>query len=106
MSSFAIAKPFPRPSLVVFVALQSLDVLTTLIGLRIGASEGSMFIGNLMRVGPIAALLISKIFAVILISLALKFRKPRVVVFLNYWSAAVVSWNLVMIAMSGFRGIG
>jgi hypothetical protein len=106
MSSFAVAKPFPRPSLIVFVALQSLDVLTTLIGLRIGASEGSMFIGNLMRVGPIAGLLISKIFAVILVLVALKFRKPRVVVFLNYWSAAVVSWNLLMILMSGFRGIG
>jgi hypothetical protein len=74
--------------------------------LRIGASEGSMFIGNLMRVGPIAGLLISKIFAVILVLVALKFRKPRVVVFLNYWSAAVVSWNLLMILMSGFRGIG
>jgi hypothetical protein len=51
-------------------------------------------------------LLISKIVAVLLISLALKFGKPRVVVFLNYWSAAVVSWNLVMILMSGLRGIG
>ena len=104
MSSFALAnKPFPKPSLIVFVALQSLDVLTTLIGLRIGATEGSFFIGSLMRVGPVAALLISKIFAVVLVSLALKFRKPRVVVFLNYWSAAVVSWNLVMIVMSAMR---
>jgi hypothetical protein len=106
MSSFAIGKPYPRPSLIVFVALQSLDVLTTLIGLRMGATEGSMFIRNLMSVGPIAGLLISKIVAVLLISLALKFGKPRVVVFLNYWSAAVVSWNLVMILMSGLRGIG
>jgi hypothetical protein len=106
MSSFAIGKPHPRPSLIVFVALQTLDVLTTLIGLRIGASEGSMFIGNLMRVGPVAGLLIAKIFAVLLVSMAVKFRKPRVVVFLNYWSAAVVSWNLVMILVSGFRGNG
>jgi hypothetical protein len=105
MSSFALAKPHPRPSLIVFVALQTLDVLTTLIGLRIGASEGSMFIGNLMRVGPVAGLLISKIFATVLILVALKFRRPRVVVFLNYWSAAVVAWNLLMILMSGFRGI-
>jgi hypothetical protein len=101
MSSFAVGKPHPRPSLIVFVALQSLDMLTTLIGLRMGASEGSMFIGHLMRVGPIAALLISKIFAVLLVSVALKFHRPRLVVFLNYWSAAVVSWNLVMILLSG-----
>lgn len=103
MSSFALGKPHPRPSLIVFVALQSLDILTTLIGLRIGATEGSMFIGNLMRAGPVAGLLISKLFAVLLVTLALKFRKPRAVVFLNYWSAAVVTWNLVMILMSGFR---
>ena len=103
MSSFAVAKPFPRPSLIVFVALQCLDVLTTLIGLRIGASEGSMFIGNLMKVGPVAGLLISKIFAVLLVTVAMKFRKPRVVVFLNYWSAAVVTWNLVMILLSALR---
>jgi hypothetical protein len=104
MSSFAIGKPNPRPSLIIFVALQCLDVLTTMIGLRIGASEGSMFIGNLMRVGPLAGLLIAKLFAVVLIMVALKFKKPRAVVFVNYWSAAVVSWNLVMILVSGFRG--
>ena len=89
-----------------FVALQSLDVLTTLIGLQVGASEGRTFIGNLMRVGPLNALLISKIFAVLLVSLALRFKRPRLVVFLNYWSAAVVSWNLLMIVMSGLRGNG
>lgn len=104
MTSFALGKPHPRPSLIVFVALQTLDVLTTLIGLRVGASEGSMFIGNLMRIGPVASLLIAKIFAVLLVSVALRFRRPRVVVFLNYWSAAVVTWNLVMIIISGFRG--
>jgi hypothetical protein len=49
-------------------------------------------------------LLISKLFAVVLIMVALKFKKPRAVVFVNYWSAAVVSWNLVMILVSGFRG--
>ena len=104
MSSFAVGKPFPRPSLIVFVALQTLDILTTLIGLRIGASEGSMFIGRLMSLGPVAGLLISKIVAVLLVSLALRFRRPRVVVFLNYWSAAVVTWNLAMILISAFRG--
>ena len=103
MSSFAIARPHPRPSLIVFVALQSLDILTTLIGLRIGASEGSMFIGSVMRAGPFAGLLISKLFAALLVTVALKFRRPRVVVFLNYWSAAVVTWNLVMIVLAALR---
>ena len=88
---------FPTPSLSVFVFLQTLDILTTLIGLQVGAQEASIFIGSLMNIGPIAALLISKIFGVLLVASALKFRRPRVIVFLNYWFALVVGWNLLMI---------
>jgi hypothetical protein len=91
---------FPAPSLTVFIALQTLDVFTTLLGLQLGAREGSMFLGRLMRAGPLAALLIGKVIAVLLVCIALKFKRPRVVVFLNYWLAAVVSWNLGIILMS------
>lgn len=91
-------KEFPAPSLAVFVFLQALDVLTTLMGLRAGAQEASLFIGRLMNAGPVAGLLISKIFAVLLASAALKFHRGRVIVFLNYWFALVVTWNLIMIA--------
>jgi hypothetical protein len=87
---------FPAPSLTVFVALQVLDILTTLLGLRLGAQESSMFLGRLMHAGPLAALLIAKIFAVLLVAVALKFKRPRVVVFLNYWLAGVVTWNLAI----------
>lgn len=92
-----VRKGFPAPSLSAFVALQMLDVLTTLMGLRIGAQEASLFIGRLMNAGPVAGLLISKILAVALVATALKFRRTRVIVFLNYWFAAVVSWNLLLI---------
>ena len=92
----------PVPSLTVFVALQCLDILTTLIGLRLGARETSIFIGRLMHAGPVAALLIAKIFAVFLVAMALRFRRPRFVVFLNYWFAAVVTWNLLMIVVTEF----
>ena len=101
MSSFAVGRPFPRPSLIVFVALQTLDVITTLMGLRVGATEGSMFIARLMRMNPLQALLVSKILAVCLVAVAMRLKRPRVIVFLNYWSALVVTWNLVMIALSG-----
>jgi hypothetical protein len=90
-------KEFPAPSLSAFVALQVLDVLTTLIGINIGAQEASIFVGRLMNVGPIAGLLLSKILGVALVATALKFRRTRVIVFLNYWFAAVVSWNLILI---------
>jgi hypothetical protein len=91
---------FPTPSLTVFIALQVLDILTTLLGLQMGAQEGSMFLGRLMRAGPVAALLIAKIIAVLLVAIAMKFKRPRVVVFLNYWFAAVVSWNLAIILVT------
>jgi hypothetical protein len=103
MIPFRLKREFPTPSLTTFVILQSLDILTTLIGLRIGASEGSVFLAQLMRVGPLAALLISKIFAAFLVVSALKFQRPRLVVFLNFWFAAVVTWNLGVIVTAGLR---
>jgi hypothetical protein len=103
LASPTAPRPFPTPSLTVFVALQSLDIMTTLIGLRMGASESSFFIGHLMHAGPVAALLIAKLFAVMLVTIALKVHRPRVVVFLNYWFAAVVTWNLAMIVTAGLR---
>jgi len=90
-------KPMPAPSLVVFVALQCLDILTTLLGLELGAREASIFIGRLMHAGPVAALLIAKIFAVFLVATALRFRRPKLVVLINYWFAGIVTWNIVMI---------
>ena len=50
---------FPAPSLTVFIALQTLDILTTLLGLQMGASEGSVFLGRLMRAGPVASIGVS-----------------------------------------------
>ena len=93
-------REFPAPSMAVFFALQSLDVLTTLIGLNLGAKEASMFVGRLLQLGPVSGLLISKCFAIILAAAALAFRRPRVVVFLNYWFAALVAWNLYTILSS------
>ena len=91
-----------RPSLSVFVFLQILDVLTTLIGLRLGAGEASLFIAHLMRIGPVPALMVSKILAVILVLIALR-RYPRIVVMANFWFAAVVTWNLALICAQGWR---
>jgi len=89
----------------VFFGLQALDVLTTLIGLHLGAKEASMFVGRMLALGPVAGLLISKCFAIILASAALSFQRPRVVVFLNYWFAVVITWNLFTIfaALWGLR---
>jgi hypothetical protein len=103
MAPPGLRRPFPQPSLTVFVILQVLDVLTTLMGLRMGAHETSIFIGQLMNAGPVGGLLLSKIFAVFLVASALRFKRPRLVVFLNYWFAAVITWNLTMIVIAQMR---
>jgi hypothetical protein len=36
--------------------------------------------------------------------MAMKFKRPRVVVFLNYWLTVVVSWNLVVILLTQLSG--
>ncbi|HKE26222.1 MAG TPA: DUF5658 family protein [Bryobacteraceae bacterium] len=96
-----LRREFPAPSLVAFLTLQCLDILTTLIGLRLGAAEGSIFISRLMRLGPVAALLLSKILAVFLVAVALRLKRPRVVVFLNYWFMVIIAWNLYTIISVG-----
>jgi hypothetical protein len=100
MIPFQIRRNFPAPSMSVFFGLQALDVLTTLIGLRLGAHEASLFVGRLLAIGPVAGLLISKCFAIILAAAALGFQRPRVVVFLNYWFALLIAWNLMTIFTS------
>jgi hypothetical protein len=101
--SFRLGKGFPTHSLAVFVLLQLLDILTTLLGLRVGAREGSLFIARLMKLDPLTALLISKLFAVVLVGVALRWHRPRVVVLLNYWVALVVVWNLFAIYTTVLR---
>jgi hypothetical protein len=103
MVPFRLQREFPAPSLALFVGLQMLDILTTVIGLHMGAAESSTFIGRLMRVDPMAALLVAKLFAAALVAIALRMRRPRAVVFLNFWFAGIVSWNLAMIVVTGFR---
>ena len=92
-----------RPSLSIFVFLQVLDILTTLIGLRLGAGEASVFVARLMHLGPVPGLMISKILAVMLVLIALRHRQPRVVVLANIWFAAVVTWNLGQIFSQALR---
>lgn len=95
-----LRKEFPTPSMTVFFSLQALDVVTTLLGIRMGAGEASFFVGRLMKLGTLEGLLISKLFAIILVAAALSFRRQRVVVFLNYYFAALITWNLITIIIS------
>ena len=102
MTPFNFRRELPVPSIKLFLSLQMLDVLTTLIGLRAGAREANVFIGQLMHLNPISALLISKIYAVLFVAVAARYRRPRLIVIVNYWFTLVVTWNLVTIVLSRF----
>jgi hypothetical protein len=81
----------------IFVYLQLLDLLTTLIGFRLGASEMSPFIRSLLIFGPAGGVVISKFIAVGIGGVCVATRKLHVIRWINYWFAALVVWNFVMI---------
>jgi hypothetical protein len=62
----------------IFVYLQLLDLLTTLLGFRVGAAEASPFIRLLMHAGPAAGVIASKVLALGLGALCVYTNKPHV----------------------------
>ena len=78
----------------VFIYLQVLDFLTTLIGFKLGLSEASPMVRSLMHLGPSMAVAASKIVALGLAGLCFRLKRPYLVNWINYWYAAVVIWNL------------
>ena len=85
-----------RP-LEIFAYLQLLDLLTTLVGLRLGASEASPFIRMFLGFGPLPALLVSKFVACGLGGACIALGRMNVINYINYWFAALVAWNLAVI---------
>ena len=93
--SFELAQV--RRILLVFLCLQLLDMLTTVIGLRFGAGESSFFVARLLRFGPMPGLLLSKAFALFFALTALSYNRQRLIRFVNFWFAGVVAWNLLVV---------
>jgi hypothetical protein len=83
-----------RQLIEVFLYLQVLDILTTLIGFSLGNGEASPMVRLLIRWGPLNGLLISKIVAVAVAAVCLILRRRKLILWINYWYAAVVAWNL------------
>jgi len=84
----------------VFFYLQTLDFLTTLIGLKLGIAEASPFIRSLLHYGPGIAVAASKIAAVLLAVACIKLNRARLLRYVNYWFAGVVVWNLLNILIT------
>jgi len=78
----------------VFLYLQVLDFLTTLVGFKLGISEASPFVRSLMHLGPSVAVAASKVVAIALAGLCVALNRPYLVRWINYWYALLVIWNL------------
>jgi hypothetical protein len=84
-------------SMQIFVYLQVLDLLTTLVGFRMGAAEASPFIRILMQWGPTAGVVLSKLGALSLAGLCVWLNKHRLIRWISYWYAGLIVWNLCVI---------
>ena len=86
----------------IFIYLQLLDLLTTLVGFRVGAAEASPFIRALMHAGPVAGVIASKVLALGIGALCVAVKKAHVVRWITYWYGGLIVWNLmVMLAARG-----
>jgi hypothetical protein len=76
--------------LYIFLYLQILDLLTTLVGFKLGISEASPAVRLLMHFGPSVAV-------IGLAGLCLSLKRSYLIRRINYWYAALVVWNLGII---------
>ncbi len=81
----------------IFIYLQLLDLLTTLIGFKLGAAEASPFIRLLMAFGPGVGVLLSKLVAVVIAVACIRLQKRHLIRWISYWYAGLVIWNLFVI---------
>ena len=87
----------PTGVIQVFLYLQALDLLTTLIGFKLGAAEASPFIRVLMHGGPTTGVVLSKLVALVIAGVCLHARKRYLIKWITYWSSGLVLWNLMVI---------
>jgi hypothetical protein len=86
----------------IFIYLQLLDFLTTLVGFKLGASEASPFIVKLMHAtSPAMGVAASKLVGLALGGLCILLNRARLVGWINYWYAGVIIWNLFVILAAG-----
>jgi hypothetical protein len=88
----------------IFVYLQLLDLLTTLVGFRMGAAEASPFIQVLMHAGPAAGVIASKVLALGIGALCVYLNKAHVIKWISYWYGALVIWNLMVMLSAPVHG--
>jgi hypothetical protein len=90
------------PAFHIFIYLQLLDFLTTMVGFKLGASEVSPFIVKLIHsTSPATGVAASKVVGLGIGVLCLAMNRARLVGWINYWYAGLVVWNLCVILRAG-----
>jgi hypothetical protein len=87
------------PLFQVFLFLQVLDLLTTIVVLKLGGYEANPLVSYFMRLGPVGGLVLAKSVVVALGAGIVWFNRHRVVFLANYAYAGVVCWNLAILAV-------
>jgi len=87
--------------LTLFVYLQVLDFLTTLVGFQAGASEASPFIRWMLPLGPVISVGLSKLLALLLAALCVWLNKRTLLRWINAWYGGLIVWNLCIILTIG-----
>jgi len=89
----------------IFVYLQLLDLLTTLVGFRVGAAEASPFIRALMHAGPGVGVVLSKVLALALGGYCIYRKKFGLIRLITYWYGGLVVWNLMIVLAAPGHGV-
>jgi len=88
----------------VFVYLQILDFLTTMVGFKLGAHEASPFIAKLIHVSsPAVGVAASKAVGLALAGVCVATNRAKLLSLANYWYAALIVWNLSMILSASVK---
>jgi hypothetical protein len=87
------------PLFQVFLFLQVLDLLTTVVVLKVGGYEANPLVRYFMHLGPIGGLIIAKALVVAVGAAIVWYNRHRAVFIANYAYAGVVCWNLTALAL-------
>lgn len=79
----------------IFIYLQILDFLTTILFLKMGLGEANWLVVLLARWSPWLGVMLAKLGTIILALVAVRYHKVRVMRLANLGYGGVVVWNLV-----------
>jgi hypothetical protein len=86
--------------LALFVYLQVLDFLTTILFLKMGLRETGLIARLLVHWNPLVGVMLVKVAAVLVAVIAVRYNKARVMRLANVGYCGVVTWNLVCMIMA------